>query len=389
MLTYISASTIYPVSSEPLHNGVLAVETDGTIAGVYSAEAFSFRNDPVTFYQGVLIPGMVNTHCHLELAHLRGKIEQHTGLPAFVEQVIGYRGFDEALAAAAMEAADQEMLSNGIVAVGDISNLISSKAVKLKSALYYYTFVEAMGFNPGRAAEIYAAAAQLKNDFQPLNAAVVPHAPYSVSAALFALIKEAASVSDQIQTIHSQETPAENEFFERKTGRFLKLYTFLGLDLSFYTASGKSSLQTILPNLSAGKTLLVHNTESNLADITFAKEQHSQLFWCLCPNANLYIENKLPDVELFRDQGLKITLGTDSLASNTALSIVKEMQVLQERKAIDFPTLLGWATLNGAEFLGIAAQYGSFEPGKKPGIVLLRNFDGEKLTDEIGIERLF
>lgn len=389
MLTYIAASKIYPVTSAPLENGVLALEPDGTIAAIYSAEAFARLNKPVVFFEGAIIPGMVNTHCHLELSHLRGKIAQHTGLPAFVEQVIKFRGFDEEAVLQAMEAADQEMRDNGIIAVGDISNLAASRPVKLGSDLYYYTFVEAMGFNPAKASEIYTAAAALKVSFEPLDASVVPHAPYSVSTELFGLIKAGAEAENSLQTMHSQETAAENEFFESKTGAFLQLYNFLGLDLSFYMPSGKSSLQTILPKLSNGKTLLVHNTDSNLSDISYAKQQHADLFWCLCPNANLFIENRLPDVQLLRDQGLKITLGTDSLASNTALSILKEMQTLQEKKAVDFDTVLCWATYNGAEFLGIDARYGSIEVGKNPGIVLLEHFEQGKITDSTTVKRLF
>ena len=389
MLTYISASKVYPVSSSPLVNGVLALESDGTIAALYSATEFAEVNQPVTHFEGNLIPGLINTHCHLELSHLRGKIEQHTGLPAFVQQVIRFRGFDQDAVNQAMIVADQEMFANGIVAVGDISNLISSKPVKLKSKLYYYTFVEAMGFNPGRAAEIFADATTLLKDFEPLDATIAPHAPYSVSEDLFALIKSAAQSNNSLQTIHNQETPAENEFFERKTGGFLQLYNFLGLDLTFFKPSGKSALQTILPNLSTGKTLLVHNTESTIGDIMFANETHQQLFWCLCPNANLYIENKLPDVQMLTEKEAKITLGTDSLASNTALNIIKEMQTLQEQKGVDFETALSWATVNGAEFLGIADQYGSLEIGKKPGIVLLGNFENEQITDSTTIKRLF
>ncbi|RZM27440.1 MAG: amidohydrolase [Pedobacter sp.] len=389
MLTYISASKVYPVSSAPLVNGVLALESDGTIAAIYSAEEFGKLNQPVTHFEGSLIPGLINTHCHLELSHLRGKIAMHTGLPAFVQQVIRFRGFEQDAVNQAMIVADQEMYANGIVAVGDISNLISSKPVKLNSKLYYYTFVEAMGFNPARAAEIFADATDLLQDFEPLDAAIAPHAPYSVSENLFALIKNAATSNNSLQTIHNQETPAENEFFERKTGDFLQLYKFLGLDLSFYNPSGKSALQTILPNLSTGKTLLVHNTESTIDDITFANETHQQLYWCLCPNANLYIENKLPDVQMLLEQDAMITLGTDSLASNTELNIVKEMQTLQQQKNVSFETSLRWATANGAEFLGIADQYGSLEIGKKPGIVLLGDFENEELTDSTTIKRLF
>ena len=134
-------------------------------------------------------------------------------------------------------------------------------------------------------------------------------------------------------------------------------------------------------------TLLVHNTFSNKADIDFAKTQHQKLYWCLCPNANLYIENALPDVDLFKNEAVKITLGTDSLASNHQLSILAEMQTLQNHKNISFEESLTWATLNGAEFLGIDKQYGSLSVGKKPGINLIKLGFDQKI-ENCKVERI-
>jgi len=136
-------------------------------------------------------------------------------------------------------------------------------------------------------------------------------------------------------------------------------------------------------------TLLVHNTFSTKADLAYAKTQHQKLYWCLCPNANLYIENNLPDVELMKNEAVKITLGTDSLASNHQLNILAEMYALQRDKNISFEESLKWATLNGAEFLGIAKAYGSLSVGKKPGIILIAHMKDAKLTEEMKIERLF
>jgi cytosine/adenosine deaminase-related metal-dependent hydrolase len=145
-----------------------------------------------------------------------------------------------------------------------------------------------------------------------------------------------------------------------------------------------------LPQLSKKvNTLLVHNTFSNKADIDFAQKEHQKLYWCLCPNANLYIENALPNVEVLKEESVKITLGTDSLASNHQLNILSEMQTLQEHKNVSFEELLKWATLNGAEFLEIESQYGSLEIGKKPGVVLISNAENGILNKETILKRLF
>lgn len=390
MLTYLSASTIYPVSQPPIVNGVLAIDEGGYVRGLYEPEQAAALNLPMkTHYDGALLPGFINSHCHLELSHLRGQIPQHTGLFEFVSRIMKNRRAEPSEILKAMADADEEMYQNGIVAVGDISNESISASIKLNSKIYYHTFIEAMGFNPAQASSIISKAQQTQESFTPLKSSIVPHAPYSVSDELFATISALAEGRDNLISMHNQETPAEDAFFESKTGNFLELYRMLGLNLDAYQPSGKSSLQTTLPKLPKTKTLLVHNTQTTQADIDFAVSQHSNLYWCLCPIANLYIEHTLPDVRLLEAANLKITLGTDSLASNHQLSILEEMQVLQKHKHISFQELLRWATLNGAEFLGIDDTFGSFDIGKQPGILLLEQFDNEQLTGASRIKRLF
>lgn len=372
MLKYFSANWVFPVSANPIKNGSVAIHPDGEIEEILTEEQTLKLDVAVTKYDGVIVPGFINTHCHLELSHLLGNIPEHTGLVEFVQSIIKSRQGDEEVIKLAMEKADKQMFDHGIVAVGDISNQISSKTVKENSKIYYHTFVEAMGFNPERADAIMAYAYGIKEAFAPLKATVVPHAPYSVSPALLSLISELAEQEHAFISIHNQETYNENAFFKNKTGGFLELYKFLGLDISFFQPSGKTSLQTWLPYVKKQKTLLVHNTVSAKADIDFAKQIHNNLYWCLCPQANLYIENTLPDVDLLIQGNLKITLGTDSLASNHQLNILSEMKTLQEHKQVDFEKLLQWATLNGAEFLEVDQQFGTIEKGKKPGLNLIQ-----------------
>jgi cytosine/adenosine deaminase-related metal-dependent hydrolase len=212
-----------------------------------------------------------------------------------------------------------------------------------------------------------------------LIATLAPHAPYSVSLELMNLIaKENDSKST---TIHNQESKTENEFFEKGISDFIKLYQSLGLNIDYFKPTTKSSLQSYLKNLVSNKNLaLVHNTFSSEEDIRFAEKLSSNLFWCLCPNANLYIEQSLPNAPLLMQNNCKIVIGTDSLASNHQLSISDELNKLLNK----FPTIsinqaLSWSTLSGAEFLGIQNQFGSIEKGKKPGLVLLEE-EGKLLS---------
>ena len=355
------------------------MKTDGKIEEVLSAEAAkSLMPGSVRDLSGAIVPGFINTHCHLELSHLKGTIQQKAGLMSFVQQVIKNReSFSASDIQLAMGAADKELFDNGIVAVGDISNSAISRKVKMASRMYYQTFVELFGFDPTRAAATFEAGKNVKKAFEPLAASVVPHSPYTVSANLF---KEISTVEEPISTIHNQETPAENRFFEFGSGGILDLYKNLGLDISHFQPTGKSSLQSYLPMMSGKKALLVHNTFTVKEDVSFAQQQNLELYWCLCPNANIYIENCLPDVYMLHEMGAKITLGTDSLASNHQLNILDEMKTLQTHKKIDFVNLLKWATWNGAEFLGQTKSLGSIEPEKKPGLNLVQLDRDFKIT---------
>ena len=380
MSKYFSADWIFPVNMPPIKNGVVSISESGEIEAVFTDHAASKLTVEIEKHKGAIVPGFVNTHCHLELSHMHGQIPEKTGLVGFVQTVIKNRQSDNDMVIEAMKTADQQMLNNGIVAVGDISNQSISRDVKFQSTIHYHTFVEAMSFNPARADAVMENAIALKNDFLPLPASIVPHAPYSVSEKLFQLISERAETDKDFISIHNQETTDENNFFLTKTGGFLNLYKFLGLEIEFFQPTAKTSLQSWLPYVKKQKTLLVHNTVTSEEDVAFARQNHPDLYWCLCPQANLYIEDALPNVDLFIDENLKITLGTDSLASNHQLNILSEMKVLQEHKKVNFEHLLQWATINGAQFLGLYRRLGTIEVGKSPGLNLIQ------LSDDFTIE---
>ena len=121
------------------------------------------------------------------------------------------------------------------------------------------------------------------------------------------------------------------------------------------------------------------------------KNWNSNVFWASCPNANLYIENSLPNYQIFIDNDAKVCLGTDSLTSNWQLSILSEMQAIARYQSyVNDETLLTWATLNGAIALGFDDELGSFEVGKKPGINLLFGHEKEEriIGEKTRVKRL-
>jgi len=273
------------------------------------------------------------------------------------------------------------MLQNGIVAVGDICNNALTALQKSKQRLHYYNFIESSGWLPqlaearmNRSLEVYKTYCQQSANNCILTA-IVPHAPYSVSENLWHLLQP--YFKGKTVSIHNQETSFEDELFIQGSGDFTRMYQLMNMDCSFFSPSGKSSLQTYFPKLNGAKNvILVHNTFTNENDVSYAKEEaiinNQQLFFCLCANANLYIEDALPPVAMFLQNNCNMVLGTDSLASNHSLSILDEMRTIKQH--FDFVTteqLLQMATINGATALNMSDILGSFEKGKQPGVVVI------------------
>jgi len=357
-------------------NFVLVTSEDGVIIELIEA---TNAGDNIEQLKGILTPGFVNAHCHLELSHMKGYIPEQTGLTGFILKVVFERHFENTEIVAAIKTADEAMFQNGIVAVGDICNNTLTIQQKSNSRLRYYNFIEASGFPPDVSESRFKRSRDFYDAYHAVfpESSIVPHAPYSVSPELFALINDFPG--NRVISIHNQETAAENELYQSKEGAFMDMYQKMNIDVSSFKPTYKTSLQSYLPRLNNYQSLiLVHNVCTSREDIQFEKLlttlQPRQTFYCLCPNANLYITNSLPDVNLLVEQQSDMVLGTDSLASNHQLSILEEIKTLQKHfPGISLQTMLQWATINGAKALQMEKELGSFEKGKKPGIVLIEN----------------
>ena len=384
------ADYVFPVCADPIKNGIVTIDDFGKIISVSENLPPNVKVEEIEQLKGVICPGFINSHCHLELSHLKGKLSLGGGLINFIKEIQTLRAADPAEIADAAEKADQEMHENGIVAVGDIANSNATIAIKAKSKIQYHTFIETFSFLPGKAQEVFDKALSLLNEFKPQSCSITPHAPYSVSKELFKLIKKYCETGNNLISMHNQECDDENKLYRYRLGGFIDLYSHFGIDISYFKSQARNSLQSVIPLLTNKQDILmVHNTCTNLKDIYFIKRFDRKVHFCFCPGANLYIEKKLPKVELFVDQGFNLTLGTDSLASNTKLCMLNEMRILQEKfPSLGTGKLIEWATLNGARYLGLDDEKGSLEVGKTPGLNLLTGLDGLIITADTKVKKL-
>ncbi len=385
------------ITADRIHDGngwlpqgtTLSLAADGTVTDILATPPAG-----TIHYNGVLCPGFVNAHCHLELSHMHRVIPEGTGLIQFLSTVpLSRNNFSDEDKEAARNAALQAMNNNGIVAVGDIANTADTLALRATGSIHFHTFVEALGFVPAGAARsmswatgVYEQFAQQPQGSTVCRQSITPHAPYSVSAPLFRLIDE--HNASGIISIHNQESEEENRFYTDGTGGVNELLATLGIPAQGFEPTGMRSLPSYMQWLSPGhRFMLVHNTWSGIEDVQFAHSYAPDVYWCLCPNANLYIEGSLPDIDMLIAEGARICVGTDSLASNHKLSVLSELATIRRHfPHLGWDTLLTWGTHNGATALNMDSYVGSIAPGKKPGILHLTGLDSN--DEEPAVKRI-
>lgn len=367
----LTADYIYDGNGQKMTNTIIVTDANGCILSMDNKS----DHDPASIQEvsGIITPGFINTHCHLELSHMKGLVDTGTSLLPFLQSVVKFRDFPQEQIFDAIKQQDEEMHRNGIVAVGDICNKLDTAETKSKSNISYYSFVEHFDFMQASMTQMTINQYREVYDGQSIagnnKKSLVPHAPYTVSPELLQYIANNNSDTDTV-SIHNQETPAENLLFLEKSGGFLDFYKGFGFGLDHFKPTEKTAIHYPIQFLNPrNKTLFVHNTLTSKSDIEAADLWSDKVYWATCPNANLYIENSLPNYKNFIDSNAKMTIGTDSLTSNWQLCILEEMKTIQKYQSyVSFELLIQWATLNGAEALSYDDRLGSLEVGKTPGI---------------------
>jgi cytosine/adenosine deaminase-related metal-dependent hydrolase len=231
--------------------------------------------------------------------------------------------------------------------------------------LWFFPEKTAVYFN--RALEVFRKARELK-----LSASITPHAPYSVPPDLFTKIFSFGENDPPLFSYHNQESAEESILFEKKDGDFLTLFNHFKIPVPDFFATHKNSITSVLPYFPINnRTLFVHNTYASRSDLDLIHSSLADAWFCFCPNANRYIENRLPDFSLFKNLDDCICIGTDSYASNYSLSILEELKTIQQHDpSISTDQLLRWSTLNGARFFKWEEELGSINPVRGQVLIL-------------------
>lgn len=365
------------IDSRLERNIVVEVDASGLITAIEHVDNLDSMAG-VEFYPGLLMPAMVNAHCHLELSYLRGAIAEGTGFAGFARAIGEVRGnytTEERIHAATV--ADAKMWEEGVAAVADIANDDLIMGVKQHSKIEYHTMFEHFGLMNNDVERLQRLA-----DSYP-HSSVTPHSTYSVNDASYRRI---ATMGTAPLSIHFAESDDESALY-RHEGSLLRWYERMGWACDFLdygTPAGRVAGSTPQDR----GVMLIHATRATEEDVRLLDGHFTtKPTWVLCPESNRYISRLTPPVELLRSMGSNIAIGTDSLASARSLSMVDNMRQLSD---IPLHEVLTYATLNGARALGIDNRLGSITVGTRPGLIILRNADLQalRLTPEAETYRL-
>jgi aminodeoxyfutalosine deaminase len=356
----LHAGWVVPVDQPPIREACVAVR-DGAVQWVGPA-AQAPAGESLDLGAGVLLPGLVNAHCHLELSHLAGRLGDATGFVDWVERLVAARGADspEGVRAAAARAIE-EVEATGTVAVGDVSNGLAHLDLLARSSLCARVFFELIGWDPAAAARILEGAQARLRALDPgdgVEVSLAAHAPHSVSAPLLAGLADAGGIS----ALHLAESPHESRFLDGGDPEWSAFLARRGLGHVPFVAPRRSPVRYVdgLGVLRPG-LVAAHGVQVDAADAALLAARGVSVV--LCPRSNRTLDVGVAPVPALRAAGVRLCVGTDSLASAPSLDLWEDVLLLhREFPELEPDWLLRAATRHGAEALGFD-DLGRIAPG--------------------------
>ena len=360
----LAAGWVLPIGFPPIRDGRVAVAA-GRVAWVGTAGQPGMPDAPVRdLGPGVLLPGLVNAHCHLELSYLRGKAPGGGGFVPWVEWVVAARGtVPDAEMASAAEAAIEDLAGHGTVAVADVSNTLDYVPALRASGLRALVLHELLGWDPAGARAIVEGAiarvaAHAGQGDQRVTIRLAAHAPHSVSPQLLALLVERGGPAG----IHLAESPDEVAFLLEGEGAWGGFLERRGLG---HVAFVPPAMSPVAYADAAGALhsglLAAHCVQADAADRELLARRGVHV--ALCPRSNANLGVGVPPLPQLLAAGVNVCVGTDSLASVDSLDVLDDVVALHRAfPEVPARTLIRIATWNGARALGMA-DLGAIAPG--------------------------
>jgi cytosine/adenosine deaminase-related metal-dependent hydrolase len=367
------AAWVLPISLPPIGGGVVSVERD-TITAVGPGDGTAREGlGDVDLGNVAILPGLVNAHTHLELSWMRGRVPPNASMPAWAASLMALRRGVSPEPPEPIVDAIRDARRAGTALVGDVTNTFATYEPLLDSELSAALFRELLGFNPADPDAVVRAAQDEMAQLMPvawLRPSIAPHAPYSVAPSLMRTI--ARWNGERPLSVHLGESAQEVEFLRDGTGEWRALLERLGVWNSLWAPPGCGPVQYLDDlGLVNERLIAVHGVQ--FTDGELARLAAAGATLVTCPRSNRWTGAGVPPVERFYASGVRVAIGTDSLASVNDLNLFAEMaEVRRLAPCVPAARILLSATLAGAEALGFASELGSIEPGKRAQLLAVR-----------------
>ena len=364
-----------PVASPPIADGWVTVDRGRVVAVGHSRPADGA--DERQLGNVALMPGLVNAHTHLELSYLHDEVPPASEFVTWIRNVMAARRErPDPHATDIVDAIDRAIVesgASGTAVVGDVSNTLVTFEPLARSALAAIVFYELIRFNaPDPRALVDAASAQIEAlvPTERVRASLAAHAPYSVAPLVLRAIREAV-VRDALRpcSVHLSESAEETEFIRTGLGSWRRLLEDVGAWDPAWTPPGVSPVQFLdEAGFLGANVLAVHGVQMTSDDLARLKARGTTLV--TCPRSNGHTGAGAPPIQDFYDAGVRVAVGTDSLASAPDLNVFAELATMRAlAPAVPATALLESATIEGARALGFDADYGTIEPAKRARLI--------------------
>jgi cytosine/adenosine deaminase-related metal-dependent hydrolase len=370
---------LLPISQPPIRDAWLRTERGRIVAFGHSQPGDFTADDEIDLGEVAVLPGLVNAHTHLELSWMRGRMHEADDFNAWLRRIVELKSeaADNAdTVTAAIDDAIQEARACGTVLVGDVSNTLATSRPLRAHGMAAVVFHELLGFRSEDAAALMEEAIQRLQAEPPsdfVRHTVAPHAPYSVSPALFGLIRGVLQKDPVARsTVHLGESLAEVEFLRYGTGPCRVGLERMGKwDPSW--APGHCNPVEYLERMAFldDRVLVVHGVHFSSNELTRLSAMGCTLV--TCPRGNIRTGAGTPPIEEFFDAGIRVGVGTDSLASVPDLNLFSELEEMRRlAPALPARAILESATINGARALGFDADFGTIDSGKRDALITVQ-----------------